>query len=411
MLSARQKPFFDLLTPEALLEPYGLYKQMRETEPVYYSEENDFWVLTRYRDIELALRDPRLSSNRSSLFARQLGDLDLGMIQNFLELFGNTMIEKDPPEYTPIRKTANHGFKARALQGWRAVIQNTTDRLLDKVLDRHRMDVVPDISVPLPAFIIAEIFGVPEEERMNLLEWSPATAALWGAPAGNIEAVARRADASAAAFLKLIRRIIAERRQERGTDMISLLITAYEENGLSLQQLPSLCIEILNGGFLTATDIIPNGIHALLSHPDQWQLLKGHQDQPAAIQSAVEEILRYDSSAQFIFRIAKENLTIGGKEMPAGSVVALALGAANHDPEKFESPETFDVMRSPNDHLGLGRGNHFCIGAALGRMELEILFATLLRRMPDLRLDPDRPAVRKHKSIVFKGFETLPVLF
>jgi cytochrome P450 PksS len=409
MLAEHPKAAFNLLAPESLLNPYPLYKQMRETDPVHYSEINHFWVLTRYRDVEAALRDERLSADRSSLFASQLGGLDLGIIQNFLKLTGNFMIEKDPPEHTRMRKLANQGFTARALESWRSIIQDTTDRLLDRVQDRHSMDIVADLSVPLPALIIADIFGVPEKDRGNLIAWASDIGTFWGAPAtDNIEEVARRADRSAVLFTELMQRIIADRRHNLGTDMISLLIAAYTENGLDFEQLPSLCILILNAGHLTTTDLIPNGVNALLSHPDQLQKLK---DNPALLNSAVEEMIRYDTPAPFLFRIAKQNLTIDGKEIPAGSVVAVGLGAANHDPEKFPSPETFDITRSPNEHIGFGQGVHFCLGAVLARMELSICFSTLLRRMPNIEFDPDRPAALKHTSLVFKGFETLAVKF
>lgn len=208
-----------------------------------------------------------------------------------------------------MRKLANQGFTARALESWRSIIQDTTDRLLDRVQDQHSMDIVADLSVPLPALIIADIFGVPEQDRGNLIEWASDIGTFWGAPAtDNIEAVARKADSSAVLFTELMQRIIADRRHNLG-------------------------------------------------------------------------------------------------------VVALGLGAANHDPEKFTSPETFDIMRSPNEHIGFGQGVHFCLGAVLARMELSICFATLLRRMPNIRFDPERPAVLKHTSLVFKGFETLAVKF
>jgi cytochrome P450 PksS len=182
MLAEHQAPAFNLLAPASLANPYPLYKRMRDTDPVHYSEANRFWVLTRYSDVEDALRDDRLSADRSSWFASQLGGLDLNVIQNFLKLTGNFTIEKDPPEHTRMRKIANQGFTARALESWRSIIQDTTDRLLDRVQDRHQMDIVADLSVPLPALIIADIFGVPEKDRSNLIEWAVDIGTFWGAP-------------------------------------------------------------------------------------------------------------------------------------------------------------------------------------------------------------------------------------
>lgn len=409
MAADTKTPTYDLFAPEALANPYLLYKQMRETDPVYYSESLGYWVLTQHAAVEAALKDERLSADRSALFIHQIGDLDISLIQNFLKLIGNMMIEKDPPEHGRMRKLANQGFTTRALESWRSIIQQTTDRLLDQVQHQGWMDIVSDLSVPLPALIIAEIFGVPKEDQANLIQWAADIGTLWGAPGGsNIEALARKADAAAVQFTNLIQRLIEERRRQPGTDMISLLTMAYEAQGLDFEELPSLCILILNAGHLTTTDLIPNGVAALLNHPAQLEKLKAN---PALITTAVEEMVRYDSPAPFVFRIAKEEMVIADKSIPAGSVIALGLGAANRDPAKFANPEQFDIARSPNEHLGFGPGVHFCLGAVLARMELTICFLTLLKRMPNLRIDPDKQSIIRHTSLVFKGFETLPVLF
>lgn len=404
-----QFPAYDLFSPEALANPYLLYKQMQDTNPVYYSESLGYWILTRYQDVEAALKDERLSADRSALFIHQIGDLDIRLIQNFLRLIGNMMLEKDPPDHTRMRKLANQGFTPRALESWRSIIQQTTDHLLDQVQHQSSMDIVSDLSVPLPALIIAEIFGVPEGDRANLIQWATDIGTFWGAPSGkNIEELARKADTATIQFTHLIEQLIKERRRQPGTDMISLLTIAYEAQGLDFEELPSLCILILNAGHLTTTDLIPNGVSALLNHPEQLQKLIAH---PELMQSAVEEIIRYDSPAPFVFRIAKEEMVISGKTIPAGSVIALGLGAANHDPARFTNPDQFDITRFPNEHLGFGPGVHFCLGVVLARMELAICFATLLKRMPNLQLDFSRTAIPRRTSLAFKGFESLPVLF
>ncbi|MBD2527155.1 cytochrome P450 [Nostoc sp. FACHB-133] len=399
---------YDLFAPEALLNPYPLYKQMREEDPVHYSELG-YWVLTRYKDVEAALRDERLSADRTALFLNQLGDLDVNLIQNFIRVNSKSMIEKNPLDHTRLRKLANQGFTTRAIESWRSIIQNTTDRLLDNVQNHGSMDIVSDLSVILPGLIIAEIFGVPEAQRANLIEWAIDMGTFWGAPgSSNIEEYARKADLAAAQFSELISQLIEERRKQPGTDMISLLTIAYEEQGFNLEDLPSQCINILNAAHLTTADLIPNGVNALLRHPEQLQKL---QENPALINSAVEEIIRFDTPAPFVFRIAKQDLTIGSKDIPAGSVIALGLGAANHDPEKFDSPDAFNITRLPNEHLGFGPGIHFCLGVVLARMELTVCFTTLLRRLPNLRFDPDKQAIPRHTSLVFKGYDSLPVKF
>jgi len=403
---------YDLFAPEAVANSYPLFKRMRSEDPVHYCESGGYWILTRYRDVEAALHDERLSSDRKALFINQLGSLDVKEIQNFLHLISKMLIEKDPPEHTRLRKLVKQGFTTRAIESWRSIIENTTDRLLDKIQNHGGMDVVSDLGVPLPGFILPEIMGVPETDRANLLEWAMDIAQIFGAAGGSnieIEELARKADKAAAQFSALIRQLVEQRRRQPGTDMISLLSVAYQEQGFNFEELPSVCIQILIAGMLTTTDQIANGVNALLSHPDQLQKLKKN---PSLIHSAVEEIIRFDTSLPFFFRIAKQDLTIGGKDITAGSVIALGLGAANYDPEKFESPEVFDITRTPNEHLGFSSGIHFCLGAALARMELTICLTTLLRRLPNLSFDPDKQAIpTKHSMLLLKGFDSLPVKF
>jgi len=403
---------YDLFAPEALVNSYPLFKRMRSEDPVHYCESGGYWILTRYRDVEAALRDERLSSNRKALFINQLGSLDVKEIQNFLHLTSNMIVDTDPPEHTRLRKLANPGFTTRAIESWRSIIQNTTDRLLDKVQNHGGMDVVSDLAVPLPGIIITEIMGVPETDRANMLEWARDIGTFFGAAGGStieIEELARKADKAAAQFCALIRQLIEQRRRQPGTDMISLLSVAYQEQGFNFEELPSVCILILIAGMLTTTDQIANGVNALLSHPDQLQKLKKN---PTLIDSAVEEIFRFDTSIPFLTRIAKQDLTIGGKNITAGSVIALGLGAANHDPEKFEEPEVFDITRTPNEHLGFSSGIHFCLGAVLARMELTLCLTALLRRLPNLGFDRDKQAIpTKHSNLVMKGFDSLRVKF
>jgi pimeloyl-[acyl-carrier protein] synthase len=403
---------YDLFAPEALANSYPLFKRMRSEDPVHYSESLGYWILTRYRDVEAAVRDERLSSNRTALFMNKLGSLDVKEIQNFLDMTSNWMVDTDPPTHTRLRKLANPGFTTRAIESWRSIIENTTDRLLDNVQNHGGMDVVSDLAIPLPGFIITEIFGVPETDRANMLEWARDIGTFFGAAGGStieMEELARKADKAAVKFCTLIGQLIEQRRRQPGTDMISLLSVAYQEQGFNDGELPFLCMEILNTGLLTTTDLIANGVNALLSHPDQLQKLKKN---PTLINTAVEEILRFDTSVPFLTRIAKQDLTIGGKDITAGSVIALGFGAANHDPEKFEEPEVFDITRTPNEHLGFSSGIHFCLGAVLARMELTICLTTLLRRLPNLGFDPDKQAIpTKHSNLVLKGFDSLSVKF
>src|SRR4028118_558602 len=201
------QPTYDLFAPEAVANSYPLFKRMRSEDPVHYSEALGYWILTRYRDVEAALHDERLSSNRTPLHLNQLGSLDVKEIQNFLALTSNSMVDTDPPEHARLRKLANPGFTTRAIESWRSIIENTTDRLLDKVQNHGGMDVISDLAVPLPEIIIPEIMGVPETDRANLVEWAMDITKIFGVAGGStieIEEVARKADKAAVQFSALI---------------------------------------------------------------------------------------------------------------------------------------------------------------------------------------------------------------
>ncbi|HLO87867.1 MAG TPA: cytochrome P450 [Nostocaceae cyanobacterium] len=408
-ISAKTQTSYDLLAPEVLFNPYPLYQQIRADKPVYFYEKKGFWFLTRYQDVEAALLDPRLSSNRQALLTSQLPDSDLSIIQNLMKFTSNFIVEKDPPIHTDLKDISTPSFTDQALASWQATIQNITDNVLDEIAQQQSIDVVADLSLKIPSMVTATIFDVPEADRENLIYWSKSISNFWGfSTRENIQEVAKQADVGALNFTALIQRLVTEHQQQSGNSVLSLLINAFAEKELNFELLPSLGIAILGGDYLITSDMIANGIYTLLSHPHQWQKLK---ENPELVNSAIEELMRFDNSLQVAFRFAKENLTIGGVEIPAGSIVALAIGAANRDPEKFDNPEVFDITRSPNEHLSFGKGIHYCLGAALARMELKACFSTLIRRLPNLHFDPDRPPVFRRNNLAFKGFESLHVKF
>jgi pimeloyl-[acyl-carrier protein] synthase len=405
-----QTKFYDLQGSSNWLNPYPLYKELRENEPVYFYEPAQLWFLSRYKDVEAALLDPqRFSSVKHTFFASQFGSVDPSSIQNVLKLVGNFMVDKDAPEHTQLRRVAQQGFTTKALDNWRSIIQETTNSLLDKVQDKYEMDIVADLASQLPRTVIAQILNIPEEHRKNFIEWGQDVARFWGIPeSGDIEEVARKSDSSAASFIELLKNLIEERRQKPGTDMISLFVNAYKENGMNLEELPTLCFLILTAGHATTTDLIANGVHALLSYSDQLQKL---QEKPNLVSSAIDEMVRFDTPMPMTFRTAKEDIIFGDKKISAGSYISLGFASANHDSEKFESPEVFDITRSPNEHLGFSKGVHHCLGSALSKMQTTTCFSTLIKRMPNISFHPDKMALRERKSLAFKGFETLPVIF
>jgi cytochrome P450 PksS len=265
------------------------------------------------------------------------------------------------------------------------------------------MDLVADFAQPLPAAVMAAMFGIPKQEEEAFQRWSDDIARFFGGTFGDIDQDARKANAAIVDLERLFRRLIEERRRAPEHDLMSLLIVSQEQGRLEADELTAQCILISVAGHVTTIDQLGNGVNTLLAHQDQWQKLRA---QPELLPSAVEEILRHSSSVPFIHRIAREPLTIGSKRIEVGQVVFLGLAAANHDPAHFPEPERFDITRQPNKHIAFGVGPHLCLGAALSRRELEIGLASLLRRMPSLRF-AEQPAELRCESLMFRGFKSL----
>jgi cytochrome P450 len=270
------------------------------------------------------------------------------------------------------------------------------------------MDVIRDLAYPLPATVIAEMLGVPHADRERFKQWSDDTTALAGNLPGNLpECVLRRAVEGMRELRAYFAGIVAQRRVEPRDDLISALVKAQEEGDrLNEAELLANAVLLLNAGHETTTNLIGNGMLALLRHPDQLRRLR---EDPTLIPTAVEELLRYDSPVQFTSRVLKADLSLGGKQLRAGQTALLLLGAANRDPAQFPDPDRLDVGRADNKHLAFGLGSHFCLGAPLARLEGRIVFETLLRRLPGLRLAQPAPVYRPNFNL--RGLEALEVAF
>jgi pimeloyl-[acyl-carrier protein] synthase len=295
----------------------------------------------------------------------------------------------------------------RALEPFRPAVQQVADALLDRVQPYHRMDLVTDFAQPLPAMVIAEMFGIAHEDRASFQRWAADVIRFFGGTFGNVEEDARRANEGAVNLERFFLHLMTQRRCEPGHDLMSLFL-AHQEQGLwDEEDLSAQCVMILVGGHVTTIDQLCNGAHALLKHPEQLQKLR---EQPELIHSAVEEVLRYDTSVPFIHRIAREDLVIRGQHNAKGQFVFLGLASANHDPGQFSNPERFDITRTPNKHVAFGHGPHLCLGGELARRELEIGLGTLFRRLLGLQCAA-QPAELRCESRLLRGFKSIPLVF
>jgi cytochrome P450 len=391
-----------LFGPRMLADPYPYYARLRSTAPVYWVDQLGGWVLTRYADVTAVLRSPHASSDRANKAPQQAGP----EYQALNEVRAFSMLNADPPRHTRLRLLVNKAFTPKTVEELAPFIRAFVDKALDAAAARGRMDLMADLAFPLPATVIAEMLGVPPEDRDRFKHWSDdVTAALGNVPSNSSPEVLRKSVEGMRALQAYFHDIIAQRRVEPRDDLISGLIKAQEEGDrLSDQELLANCVLLLNAGHETTTNLIGNGTYALLRHPDQMKRLR---DDPSLLPTAVEELLRYDSPVQFTNRILTADMELGGKTLRAGQMVLLLLAAANRDPEQFPNPDKLDVGRQNNKHVAFGLGSHFCLGAPLARLEGRLVFEALLRRVPNLRLDG--PAPRYRQNFNLRGLESLHV--
>ncbi len=403
MSTASQSTFADLffMDPALIADPYPMYARLLAENPLYFDANLGMWVLLGYAEVSAGLRDPRFSAQRIA-GADELPP-EWAAAQPLLEYLARQMLFRDPPDHTRLRGLVSKAFTPRMIETMRGEIQGIVDDLLSVVQARGEMDVIRDFAYPLPTTVIARMLGVPERDNDRFKHWSDDFAEFLGTP--QMDAMERFGQ-SMQEFTDYLRALIPTRQGDE-QDLLAALLHA-EENGdtLSETELLANIILLLAAGHETTTNLIGNGLYALLTHPDQLQRLR---DDPSLIPSAVEEFLRFDPPVQFTSRIAKEAMTIGNQEIAQGYEVVFALAAANRDPAQFPEPDTLDVGRRDNRHVAFGFGPHFCLGAPLARLEGQIAFATLLDRLPHLRLREEAPP--RLANAAFHGFQRLPVAF
>lgn len=395
---------YDLYGPDLFANPYPLYQKLRSTHPVHLDGHMGCWVVTQYADVVKALANRDFSSERT-MHGVAVRDPQWQELQPLFERISLLMFYSDPPRHTKIRSLMSKALSARMVEQWRPHIQQVVDEYLDLVQDKGQMDVIADLAFPLPARIITDMLGIRPQERVQFRTWSADLADFLGNPPSLAQC--KRLDQSMQQFMAYFRPLVARQYAHPQNDLIGALVQA-EERGVVLTEDEVLvnCIGLLVGGHETTANLIGNGLLALLRHPEALQLLRMN---PQLIESAVEEFLRYDCPVQFMARVARQTTEIGGKKIYKGQSVMLMLGAANRDPLQFPDPERLDICRQENRHLAFGHNIHFCIGAALARLEAQIAIATVLRRMPQLHLTPGPLQWRENLS--FHGLKTLSVLF
>lgn len=410
--------------------PYPFYESLRTQDPIHWDEEMGFWVFTRYADIASLYLDERFSRAQGLMrnFER-LQENQKQIAQPVYYSFSKTLFYSDPPQHTHLRSLMNHAFTPRYVERLRPFIQQTVNDLLDSA--NNEMDIIHDLAYPLPVMVIAELIGLPASDRNKFKNWSDDLFAILGTVKNKPQHLLERAAQSLGEMTEYIKDLADKRRENMGEDLLSILLSVSDGNEclvphhqsspraersgqlvrereavstLTEEELVANINILLSTGHETTTHLIGNGILALLQHPKQLKLLK---ENPALLDSAIDEVLRYDNPVQITYRSALEDAQIKDKLIRKGDLVNTILGSANRDPERFNNPNTFDITRNEGRHLSFGLGIHYCIGAPLVRLEAEIAFETILRRFPNLKLKSDVLEWQEHP--IFRGLKKLQV--
>ncbi len=382
-----------MTTADPCSDSYLQYARMRATAPVFFNPARQVWEIYGYHDIQSVLGDP-------STFSSDIhGPAGRSKLQ--------TIATMDPPRHTQLRKLVSRAFTSKTVADLEPRIHAITHELLDQVTDAGHMDIMADFAFLLPVTVIAEMLDVPASDRDRFKQWSNAL----------VNILERTFQGQApephllAAFDEIMRyleAIVVERQRSPGSDLISALATArVDGDQLTLHEICSMCRTLLIAGHETTANLIGNAMHLLFEHPDSLVRLRAA---PELLPSAIEEVLRYRTPSQFFARIATRDAHVGGQLIRAGQQIMVFNASGNRDSAVFPDPDRFDITRSPNRHLSLGYGIHYCLGAGLGRLEARIGIDALLRRLPDIRLD-EQKAIEPLPSRIVSGLRSLPVRF
>jgi len=376
---------YDLTSPKVRADPYDLYEWIRVKDPVHRMRLINAWAMTGYEDAQEVLSDHKRFSS---------GDNKLQYAPY------RTMLDLDPPDHTRLRSLVSKAFTPRSVLELGPRVQEIVDELLDSVAGKERFDLIRDFAFPLPVIVIAEMLGIPAEDRDRFDVWSN-DLALAVEPLLSVEEV-ERVERASDEIVAYFEGIIERRRERPEDDLLSALLAAEEEGErLSHDELLGTLMLLLVAGNETTRSLIGNGMLALLKHPDQLQRLR---EDPQLLETAIDELLRYDSPVQLIVRVALEEMEFRGRRFDAGQRIMVLVGAANRDPTVFVNPGALDIGRKDKSHISFGRGIHYCLGSPLALLEARVAFANLLERFSSIELVSE-PAFKD--QIVLRGVESL----
>ena len=396
----------DMFTPDVIADPYAYYGRLRDEDPVHWNKAYDLWVITRHDDVTWMTRHNELFS--SAVFRNDpkpaypaIDESDLGLYEYVRNYQADQFIQHDRPEHLDMRRIVHGYFTPKAMESWRPFVVNAVEELLDAAEEKGSMDVMRDLATPLPVLVIAQMMGVPAEDRPYVRQLAEK---LLYIGRGEYDRMPILTDGMKG-MLEYVSPLVDERIVRPGDDFISVLASGEKKGVFSRHQVLVNTSLLLLAGHETTINLICNGTLAFIQHPDQWELYK--KDPVGQAKWATEECLRYDAPVKSIQRLSAQDVEMRDKVMKKDDRIRWFISSANRDPNVFADPEKFDITRQPNPHVAFGNGVHHCLGATLARVEGQEVFKALAQRFPDLRMQAEE--LDYQPSITFRSLKSLPV--
>jgi cytochrome P450 len=395
---------YDPTLPQVVRNPYPSLLALQRHDPAHWSPRLKAWVLTRYDDVKAALTSTDMSVDRIKPFYENLPAAEKSVLSELMRYLTLWLVFRDPPEHTRLRQLMSRAFTMRAVEVLRPGVEDICDMLTDRLPRGTAFDFVNDFAMQLPAMVIMDLLGVPREHMFHLKSCSDRMQLFIGS-ARNAPDKYERAAEGAHDMATLFRGLIAERRAEPRDDLISAFIAAREaDDAMSEDELVAACMLVMFGGHETTANLLAGGMAKFIAYPEAARLLA---DNPELAKSAVEECLRLDGPSGSMARLVATEHQLHDKTLRPGERVFAMINTANQDPDVFDRPDEFDITRKPNRHLTFGYGAHFCMGAALARLEAEVTFPRLVQRLPTLKLAKE--PIEWHATIIMRGPRVMPV--
>jgi cytochrome P450 len=396
----------DMFTPGVIADPYTYYGRLRDEDPVHWNETYALWVITRHDDLVWLTRHHELFS--SAVFKNDprppypdIDESDLGLYEYVRNYQGDQFIQHDRPEHLEMRRVVHGYFTPKSMEAWRPFVQKAVKELLDAAEEKGSMDVMRDLATPLPVLVIAQMMGVPEQDRGYVRQLAEKLLYIGRGEYDRMKPLTQGMQG----MIDYVSPLVEERIVKPGDDFISVLASGEKQGVFTRHEVLVNTSLLLLAGHETTINLLCNGTLAFMRHPDQWALLK--RDPAGLAKTATEECLRYDSPVVSIQRIAAEDVEMRGKMLSKRDRIRWFISSANRDPEKFPDPDKFDITRWPNQHVAFGSGVHHCLGATLARVEGQEVFKALAERFPAMRLENE--TLEYQPSITFRSLKSLPV--